>query len=99
MTEGNLPNAAGAPVVGTLVGAAKALIFSSRPIPQPASYHNFADKRVFFGVPNFMDVISNLPLLFVGVWGLLVVADRSSNDLLLSGPERWPTPCFSSVWR
>ena len=38
-------------------------------IEQPQSYHNFADNRTFFGIPNFFDVISNLLFFFVGMTG------------------------------
>ncbi len=38
------------------------------PIPQPLSYHNFADQRAWLGIPNFGDVASNLPFALVGLW-------------------------------
>ncbi|MCH8299364.1 MAG: ceramidase domain-containing protein [Candidatus Marinimicrobia bacterium] len=38
-------------------------------IEQPQSYHNFADNRTFFGVPNFFDTVSNLLFFFVGMTG------------------------------
>ena len=41
-----------------------------KPIPQTASYHAFADRRTVLGVPNFWNVISNLPFLLVGIAGL-----------------------------
>jgi hypothetical protein len=44
------------------------LIFSPR-IPQPLSYHNFADKRVFLEIPNFFDVSSNILFLLAGISG------------------------------
>lgn len=34
--------------------------------PQDPCYHRFADKRVFLGIPNFWNVLSNLPFLVVG---------------------------------
>src|SRR5262245_55051958 len=40
------------------------------PIPQPESYHRFADGREWLGVPNFQNVAGNLPFLFVGIAGL-----------------------------
>ena len=40
------------------------------PIPQNQGYHSFADQRAFLGVPNFWNVISNLPFVFVGAIGL-----------------------------
>ena len=45
----------------------------------PPSYNNFADQRTLFGVPNFMDVASNLPFLLVGIWGLAVLARRQAQ--------------------
>lgn len=41
------------------------------PIPQDVSYHDFADSRTFLFVPNFWNVLSNLPFLFVGVYALM----------------------------
>ncbi len=40
------------------------------PIPQDPAYHSFADRRTFLGIPNALDVLSNLPFLWVGVCGL-----------------------------
>jgi len=39
-------------------------------IPQPVSYHDFADKRKVLGIPFFFNVISNIPFLFVGLQGM-----------------------------
>ena len=62
-----------------------ALLFP--PIPQPLSYHNFADHRSWLGIPNFADVISNLPFAIVGLWGLIFLFPRRRN---FSDPrERW----------
>ncbi len=41
-----------------------------RPIPQDVGYHQFADQRRILNIPNFSNVVSNLPFLFVGVFGL-----------------------------
>ncbi len=59
----------------------------------PPSYNNFADQRTFFGVPNFMDVVSNLPFLLVGIWGLAVLARRQAQFEFAG--ERWPYLVFS----
>lgn len=40
------------------------------PITQNQSYHNFADRRVFFRIPNCFNVVSNLFFLVVGWVGL-----------------------------
>lgn len=40
------------------------------PIPQDPSYHAFADGRALAGMPNALDVLSNLPLVVLGAVGL-----------------------------
>lgn len=40
------------------------------PIDQDPTYHNFSDSREFFWIPNFWNVLSNLPFLMVGILGL-----------------------------
>lgn len=47
------------------------LTFLEPPIAQDPSYHNFADQRLIWGVPNFFNVTSNAPFLIFGVMGLL----------------------------
>ncbi len=39
-------------------------------IPQPLSYHHFADQRSVFGIANGWNVLSNIAFLIVGIWGL-----------------------------
>ncbi|MCH8330183.1 MAG: hypothetical protein IH946_02205 [Bacteroidetes bacterium] len=41
------------------------------PIAQDPSYHEFADQRMFLGIPNFLDVTSNLPFLIIGLAGFV----------------------------
>jgi len=53
-----------------LMAASLAALLLLPPITQDQSYHRFADQRVFFGVPNFWNVVSNLPFIAVGVVGL-----------------------------
>ena len=40
------------------------------PIPQPQDYHQFADQKTLLGIPNFWNVVSNLPFIVVGAIGL-----------------------------
>jgi len=40
------------------------------PYPQDPMYHLFADTEPHWGIPNFLNVMSNLAFLFVGCWGL-----------------------------
>ena len=39
------------------------------PMPQDSAYHQFADQRVFYGVPHFWNVLSNVPFAVVGLLG------------------------------
>ena len=40
------------------------------PITQDQNYHDFADQRTLLGIPNFWNVVSNLPFIAVGAAGL-----------------------------
>jgi len=46
------------------------LLLFPAPVPQWQSFHDFADARRWFGVPNLLNVLSNLPFLLVGLAGL-----------------------------
>jgi hypothetical protein len=58
------------------------------PIPQPLSYHNFADHRAWLGTPNFGDVVSNLPFVIVGLCGLIFLS-RPRPQTFSDYRERW----------
>ena len=52
-------------------------VMSLEPITQSPGYHGFADQRLLFGVPNFLDVASNIGFVVVGVLGVaLCVGQR-----------------------
>ncbi|MCC7485782.1 MAG: ceramidase domain-containing protein [Burkholderiales bacterium] len=57
--------------LAALTLAPLALVVALAPIPQDPRYHLLADTRTIFGVPNFANVLSNLPFLLVGLAGLL----------------------------
>jgi len=70
-----------------------AVICSMLPrIPQPLSYHLFADRRGLFGIPNFGDVASNLPFAVVGIGGLVFLRRCNSNPAghFIERREQWP---------
>ena len=48
-------------------------VFLADPVAQDLNYHLFADRSALLGVPNFLNVASNLPFLLVGVLGLRLV--------------------------
>ncbi|XP_058771815.1 uncharacterized protein LOC131645170 [Vicia villosa] len=62
-------------------------------IPQSQDYHNFADQRTFFGIPNALDVISNFPFLIIGLIGLVLCHHGNYFKLSLQG-ELWGWTCF-----
>jgi hypothetical protein len=55
-------------------------------IKQSDNYHNFADKRTCFDINNCADVITNIPLLTSGLYGLLkmkqgyIIIDDKRNE-------------------
>lgn len=60
-------------------------------IPQPQAYHLFADRRGFLGIPNFGDVVSNIPFAAIGIWGLVLLLSPNSGQVrFLDSRERWP---------
>jgi Ceramidase len=56
-----------------------ALFLFTSPYPQSPDYYLFADTRTLLSVPNFWNVVSNLPFLFVGIWGYCVVLTLASK--------------------
>lgn len=50
--------------------ALSAVLFFIAPIAQDQNYHLFVDSRTMFAVPNLWNVISNVPFVVVGIWGL-----------------------------
>jgi hypothetical protein len=77
-------------VVTVLMAAAVSMLPR---IPQPQSYHHFADARVLLGIPNFNDVISNLPFAVIGIWGMVCVLRSGPGQRscqFVEPAERWP---------
>ena len=59
-----------------------AIAIAYGPIPQPQEYHDFADDREFWSIPNTFDVMSNLVIIFPGIVGLAFVHERrGSSDI------------------
>ena len=54
---------------GSRVGPARIAAIFVPAMPQPLSYHAFADCRTFWAIPNFFNVMSNLPFLIGGALG------------------------------
>jgi hypothetical protein len=79
--------------VGVLAGAAVLAVgiasFIS-PIAQDPAYHQFADRRALFGIPNFGDTASNIGFLIVGVLGLGFLLGERGRAMFEAPGERWP---------
>ena len=58
------------------------------PVAQDPLYHLFADRRSMAGIPNFLNVMSNLPFLVVGILGWRVIAAN----------EETVTPATKLAW-
>lgn len=64
--------------LGIAAAAALAAGFAAPRIAQDPGYHEFADARRIGGVPNFWNVASNLPFLWVGAHGVLLLRRRAA---------------------
>ena len=83
--------------VGLMLGLCAiclAVLCILRPVPIGADYHDFADKRPLLGIPNCLDVLSNLPFIVVGIGSLAWLALKSSRKAFLLPAERWPYIVF-----
>ena len=70
MRSSPLPISARLIVVFAILIAAIAFTATLKPIPQPLTYHQFADARQMLGIPRAFDVLSNLPFVLAGIAGL-----------------------------
>jgi hypothetical protein len=73
------------------------IVFLLPRIPQDPAYHEFADQRAFFGIPNCLNVISNAPFLLVGALALAFLfrrSNRSEKSSFINRLERWPYVVF-----
>lgn len=66
-------------------------------VPQAAHYHAFADQRPLLGLPNALDVLSNLPFLLVGLWGLVATWRAPSAALRQQGALPWLLLVFGGL--
>lgn len=71
--------------LAVVTAVSAAVVFSLPPIPQDPAYHRFADTRTVLGIPNFQNVISNLPFLLVGGAGLVRLRRRLAGSADMGG--------------
>jgi len=76
----------------TVTAVAAWVVLRMEPVPQDPAYHQFADARPWLGIPNFQNVASNLPFLFVGLAGLIRLRRRLAEPdgaLAVSEKAAW----------
>ncbi|MGH9736325.1 MAG: alkaline phytoceramidase [Candidatus Acidiferrales bacterium] len=73
------------------LGVTIVAVFLLPPIPQNEAYHNFADRRTLLGIPRCLDVLSNVPFLIVGVWGIWLASSKrvAASGRFLDSREGW----------
>jgi hypothetical protein len=73
--------------IAGLIIAAFIAVAMLPPIPQDPAYYLFADQRQVLGIPNFWNVVSNLPFLLLGLMGVISIAGNRTPGYL---PELRP---------
>ncbi len=74
--------------------AALIAAFSLSRIPQDPGYHSFVDRRSMLGIPNFSDIISNIPFVIAGVLGLIRTVPWRQTAAFQMPYERRPYIAF-----
>ncbi len=79
-------------VLALAVAIAGIRVLKGPPLAQDLAYHLMADQRPFLGIPNCLNVLSNLPFALVGLLGLHTVFHREAGRATpFRDPwERWP---------
>lgn len=75
--------------IGVLALAAVAGLIFVPPFPQDVEYHNFADQRTLCCIPHALNVLSNIPFVVFGVWGVVWLFTRDG---------RTPGTCHTDAW-
>ena len=57
-------------------------LFFMAPIAQDQAYHHFSDADTLFSIPNFWNVVSNLPFIVVGLMGLHLLSKGTPKGSL-----------------
>ena len=70
-------------LLGVVAGAAVIVALAVPRFAQDPLYHQFADTQPLLGIPNSLNVVSNVPFAIVGLAGLVAVSRLRSW-------ERWP---------
>ena len=85
MTSGDLVRGRPVPVLYGLMFISLIALLPLPPLLQNQDYHQFADQRELFGIPNFWNVVSNLPFIAIGAAGLLRFHHNAITLVLFTG--------------
>ena len=77
-----------------LVAALAGLAWSLPRIPQPLQYHDFADQRTCFGMPNCLNTASNALIVLAGLTGLRFLRGDAGRQAFLLPREALPYMIF-----
>ena len=66
---------------------AAAVIALAPPLAEPVALRSLVDARALLGIANFWNVVSNAPLVFVGVWGVHFLSRATSE--FAEPAEKW----------
>ncbi len=72
---------AGKLILAVWAVVAIAILFLMAPIAQDPAYYKFSDIKPVFNIPNALNVLSNLPFLWVGLVGMLALSRE--NELTI----------------
>src|SRR5215204_2389880 len=72
-------------VLVSLMTASLVALLLMPPFLQDQNYHQFADQRKLLGIPNFLNVVSNLPFVAVGAVGLWQFHRNAATVILFFG--------------
>ena len=85
MTRGSIREDLPILVFSSLTAASLAGLLLLPALPQDQSYHLFADCRTVAGIPNFWNVVSNIPFIAIGAAGLWRFRDGPATIILFLG--------------
>ncbi len=63
-------------LIGTALIAVIITFIFVEPLPQDPGYHEFADSRSYWEIPNTFDVLSNIALAVAGLLGIIAAVKR-----------------------
>lgn len=85
MTVGKIVRDRPVPFLYGLMAVTLLALLPLPPLLQDQDYHQFADQRELFGIPNFWNVVSNLPFIAVGAIGLARFRRNATTFVLFGG--------------